>query len=256
MATHDPDARDRVTPPAPPGGPEDPVVYPAAQDRRSYVGHSPDVAHRRAAFGRRPSDVPASYERRRSVLPYVIGAALLLLLIPLVAHLRSREQVATRWGEIDSTATAAGEVAAPAGAKQRFAEWAAEGGNNVLPQESEENHPYTSQGIRLLADALAEATQGAKVENARQRIDDLRVQADRLQSSPGTDKHAEYAHAAFVSAAKLVGELHAAKPGAKGASGDDEALMEAANAVKADAPLSPQGEQVRKFFRLVAKTLP
>jgi hypothetical protein len=258
MPPYDPNERDRV-PPAPSssasGGPEDPVVYPAAEDRRSYVGHSPDDAHRRAAFGRRPSDVPLTYERR-SIVPYVIGFLVLVALVPLVMHLGGRDRTAARWGEPDSTATTAagGEVVhAPAGAKQRFADWAAEGGGAALPQESEENHPYTSQGIRLLADALTEATQGVKIADARQLIDDLRVQADRLQSSPGQDKHSEYAHAAFVAAAKLVGELNDAKH--TGAD-DAGALMTAANAVKPDAPLSPQGEQVRKFFRLAAKGLP
>jgi hypothetical protein len=257
MATHYPNARDRGPQPDGLGGPEDPVVYPADQDQRSYVGSSADDAHRRAAFGRRPTDVPLTYERRRSILPYVIGALLLLALIPLVGHLRGRDQVAARWGDTATTA-AGGEVdrdapAAPAGAKQRFSEWAAEGGNTALPQESEENHPYTSQGIRLLADALAEASQGVKIDDARQRIDDLRVQADRLQSSPGKDQHAEYAHAAFVSAAKLVAELHAAK---RTAAGDADELTTAATVIKPDQPLSPQGENVRRFFRLAAKALP
>jgi hypothetical protein len=255
MAAYDPDERDRATPPAD-GGPEDPVVYPAAQDRRSYAGHTPDDAHRRAAFGRRPTDVPVSHERRPNIVPYVLGLLLLVALVPLVSHLRERDDAVPWGGATDSTATAGGEVgavSAPAGAKQRFADWAAEGGNAALPQESEENHPYTSQGIRLLADALTETTQGVKLPNARQLIDDLRVQADRLQSSPGEDKHAEYAHAAFVSAAKLMAELHDAKR-----TGSDDAgeLAAAANAVKPDAPLSPQGAQVRKFFRLAAKAIP
>ena len=257
MATYDPNDRDRVPPTGGLGGPEDPVVYPAEQDRRNYAGSaSPDDAHRRAAFGRRPTDVPVTYERRRSILPYVIGALLLLALIPLIGNLRNREQVAARWGE-PATQAAGGEVdpnapSAPAGAKQRFVEWSAEGGNTALPQESEENHPYTSQGLRLLADALAEATHGSKIADARQRIDDLRVQADRLQSSPGEDRHAQYANAAFVSASKLIAEMHDSKHAA--ASNSSE-LMEAAKAVNPERALSPQGEQVRKFFRLAAKAL-
>ena len=255
MASQDPNDRDRVIPPGRAGGPEDPVVYPAEQDRRANAGGTLDDAHRRAAFGRRPTDVPVTYERRRSILPYVIGALLLIALIPLVSRMRGRDQVAQRWG--DTTVASGGEVGrdvgAPAGAKQRFAEWAAEGGSNALPQESEENHPYTSQGIRLLADAIAEASQGLKSADVRPRTDELRSQADRLQSSPGDDKHAEYAHAAFVSAAKLLGELREAKGGA---GVDAKELTAAADAVVPAKALSPQGEQVRTFFRLAARSLP
>ena len=255
MASQDPNDRDRVIPPGRAGGPEDPVVYPASQDRRVNAGGTPDDAHRRAAFGRRPSDVPMTYERRRSILPYVIGALLLVALIPLVGRVRGGDEAAPRWG--DTTIASGGEVGrdvgAPAGAKQRFAEWAAEGGSNPLPQESEENHPYTSQGIRLLADAITEASQGLKVADVRQRTDELRTQADRLQSSPGDDKHAEYAHAAFLSATKLIGELHEAK---QSAAGDTKELAAAAGAINPAAALSPQGEQVRKFFRLAAKAMP
>ena len=56
-----------------------------------------------------------------------------------------------------------------------------------------------------------------------------------------------------MSAAKLVAELHDAKHAAASNAGE---LMEAANAVKPDTPLSPQGEKARKFFRLAAKALP
>ncbi len=240
MSTHDPD---------------DPVVRPAEDDRRTEVGRRADDAHRRAAFGRRPSDVPAPLERRRSLIPYVIGILLLVALVPLLGRMRGLDERPPAGG--DSMASAGGEVghevSAPAGAKQRFSEWAAEGGNNALPQESEENHPYTSQGIRLLADALAEATQGVKIEHARQRIDDLRVQADRLQSSPGVDRHAEYAHAAFATAATLIAELHDVKPGA---ANDGREVAAAADSVRPDAPLSPQGEKVRRYFRTAAKALP
>ena len=255
MARHDPNDHDRVVPPGRAGGPEDPVVYPAEQDRRANAGGTPDDAHRRAAFGRRPTDVPLTYERRRSILPYVIGALLLIALVPLVGRMRGGEEPPPRWG--DTTIASGGEVGrdvgAPAGAKQRFSEWAAEGGNDALPQESEENHPYTSQGIRLLADAIAEASQGLKVTDVRPRTDELRTQADRLQSSPGDDKHAEYARAAFASATTLLGALHQAK---RGAAGDTSELAAAAAAINPATALSPQGEQVRKFFRLAATSLP
>ena len=79
------------------------------------------------------------------------------------------------------------------------------------------------------------------------------MQADRLQSSPGKDQHAEYAHAAFVIAAKLVAQVQDAK-GAAASSGNE--LTAAANAIDPARPLSPQGENVRKFFRLAAKALP
>ena len=246
MATHDPLDRDRRDP--------------------ALADTTPDEAHRRAAFGRRPGDVPVLPERRRSVLPWVVGALLLLALIPLLGRLRGpaesdapsqaaaypTDSAAVAGGA--ATVASAGEVerGGGAGAVQRFTGWANEGGNQALPLESEENHPYTSQGIRLLADALDEATRTAGLTNAGQRVSEIRAQAGRLQASSDIDEHAEHAHAAFVSAARLIGELHDRDH--PGASNGGE-LMSLARAIEAGKPLSPQGERVRRFFRKAAEAL-
>jgi hypothetical protein len=135
---------------------------------------------------------------------------------------------------------------AGAGAVQQFVTWANQGGNQALPQESEENHPYTAQGIRLLADALGAATNGRGGENAA-AVARIRSQADQLQRSSDDDRHAEYAHAAFMDASRLLGQLHGGEAQAT--------LTAAASRVMPDRPLSPQGEQVRAFFRQAATVM-
>jgi hypothetical protein len=133
-----------------------------------------------------------------------------------------------------------------AGAVQQFVTWANQGGNQALPQESEENHPYTSQGIRLLADALGAASTGQGGDHAA-TVSRIRSQADQLQRSSDNDEHAEYAHAAFMDAARLIGQQHGGEARAE--------LTAAASRIAPDRPLSPQGEQVRAFFRTAARIM-
>lgn len=63
-----------------------------ADARRPLAEGGPDAAHRRAAFGRRPDDVPVLPGRRR-VWPWVLGVLLLLALLaflpPLLRSLRA-----------------------------------------------------------------------------------------------------------------------------------------------------------------------
>jgi hypothetical protein len=225
--------------------------------------------HRRAAFGTRPGDVPMTEHRRRSPARWLIPLLLVLALVPLLARLGDRGERRDVAGRDDPAAmsVAAGEVdrgvggtgvggpgmsAGIAGSIERFIEWAEKGGNEALPVESEENHPYTSQGIRLLADALTEATRVGTVQNAAERVREIRAQADRLQRSSGRDEHAEHAHAAFTGAARLIAELRA---GGDAAASNGSQLMAAARAIEPGEPLSPQGEQVRQFFRKAAAAM-
>ncbi|GLC25804.1 hypothetical protein [Roseisolibacter agri] len=133
-----------------------------------------------------------------------------------------------------------------AGAVRQLVTWANQGGNQALPQESEANHPYTAQGLRLLADALGAASSGRGGEHAA-AVARVRRQADLLQASPDDDQHAEYAHAAFMDAARVIGDLRGGEARAE--------LTAAASRVQAGRALSPQGEQVRAYFRLAAAAL-
>jgi hypothetical protein len=152
-----------------------------------------------------------------------------------------------------SMGVAGGEVvgdaasgAAGAGAVQQFVTWAQQGGNQALPQESEANHPYTARGIRLLADALGASTAGQGGDQAA-AVSRIREQAGQLERSSDDDRHAEYAHAAFMDAARVIGALHGGEAQAE--------LTAAASRVMPDRALSPQDEQVRAFFRQAASVM-
>jgi hypothetical protein len=216
----------------------------------------------------RPADIPV--ERRDAAAPVVTETAhrssplkwlipLLLLLVigfALTRNRRTEPEVAAVDPSSTQTTAATGEVAAPAAgaaavgatgsnAVQAFVTWANQGGNNALPQESEDNHPYTTQGLRLLADALGAASTG-RGGDYTQRVQNIRAQAERLQTSSDNDQHAEYAHAAFRDAAVLIGEL-------RGSAANE--LTQSANAIQPALPLSPQGNEVRAFFRQAATAL-
>jgi hypothetical protein len=219
----------------------------------------------------RPADIPvqrtgaatpvATETRRSSPLKWLIPLLLLLVIgYALTRNRRAEPEVAavdpsstqqTATGEVAGGAAATGAAAGAAagattggGAVQQFITWANEGGNDALPQESEDNHPYTSQGLRLMADALAAASTGRS--QFTQGVADIRAQAQRLQTSSDNDQHAEYAHAAFVSAARMIGEL-------RGTPANE--LTQSANLIQPALPLSPQGNEVRSFFRQAATAM-
>jgi hypothetical protein len=212
----------------------------------------------------RPADIPVERRdaapvvtetRRGSPLKWLIPLLLLLAIgFALTRNRRAEPEVAAVDPSSTQTTTSAGEVAgagAAAGATtgsnavQEFVTWANQGGNEALPQESEDNHPYTTQGLRLLADALGSATAG-RGGDYTQRVQNIRAQAERLQTSSDNDQHAEYAHAAFVDAATLIGQL-------RGSPANE--LTQSANVIQPALPLSPQGTEVRAFFRQAASAL-
>ena len=218
----------------------------------------------------RPADIPVERKgaapvvtetRRGSPLKWLIPLLLLLVIgFALTRNRRAEPEVAAVDPSSTQSATATGEVAAPAagaavtgaaagaagaGAVQQFVTWANQGGNDALPQESEDNHPYTSQGLRLMADALDAASAG-RGGDYTQRVQNIRAQAERLQTSSDNDQHAEYAHAAFRDAAVLMGEL-------RGSPANE--LTQSANLIQPALPLSPQGNEVRAFFRQAASAL-
>ena len=204
------------------------------------------------------TEIRVEKKEKRAIWPWLLGLAALALLLFLFRRGDNTPDVAATDTATSVVRAAGGDVAAAgasaagaaAGAEgatavARFVSWANEGGNNALPQESEDNHPYTSQGIRLMSDALDQAVAGHGAEHAA-RVTAIRARVEQLQASSANDQHAEYAHAAFTDAAKLMGELGA---------GNAAQLTRAANAIQPTRPLSPQGTEVRAFFRLAAQSL-
>jgi hypothetical protein len=232
-----------------PGGPLGPKVAPRLRDPLV----SPSEARARTrdrdrAAGEPIPKRPAERRRRFPLWLLLIPLLVMPLLLmrpdrdddaPVVGAAQGAEAVAAAQPDPSLTTSAAAGELATADSVRRFAEWANRGGNQALPAESEENHPYTREGIRLLADALGEV--GATPDRVRA----IRARADQLQRAPDDDRHAEYARAAFVDASRLIGELR----------GGGDALLQAANAIEPDRALSPQGPEVRAYFRRAAVAL-
>jgi hypothetical protein len=209
---------------------------PGPRDRDAAVAEPAVVEPVATQPAGRPAGRPV-WRRRRSRFWLLLFP---LLLLPLLMRDGDRADVDGRTGDASvTTSTAGGEVVA-GGAVDRFAEWANRGGDAAVPAESEDTHPYTTEGIRLLADALGEA--GGTAD----RVSAIRIRGDQLgRAAGGGDRHAEYAHAAFVDAARLIGELR----------GGADPLLSAANAVRPGRPLGPQSAEVRAFFRQAAAAL-
>ena len=234
---------------------------PYDNDRDRLGGVPPNTRPADVPVERRDAAAPVVTETRRgSPLKWLIPLLLLLVIgFALTRNRRAEPEVAAVDPSSTQTAASAGEVAgaatgaaagAAAGATgsnavQQFVTWANQGGNDALPQESEDNHPYTTQGLRLLADALGAASTG-RGGDYTQRVQNIRAQAERLQTSSDNDQHAEYAHAAFRDAATLIGEL-------RGSPANE--LTQSANVIQPALPLSPQGNEVRAFFRQAASAL-
>lgn len=257
MASHD--QNDPLRDPLPPTA--------GGRDQREMERtlHGTHRASARGDAGRREAAPAVAGPRRRRGLPFWLTTLALVLVAGwALARLTGRDggAVAASYpgtpagagvatasgGEVAGGGGIGASSAAAGGAVAQFASWANEGGNQALPAESEANHPYTSQGIRLLADALAQASTAAGTDHAA-RVETIRARATQLQTAEDDDRHAQYAHAAFVDAARLIGELQ----GARGAGGAD--LTTAAGAIDPEQPLSPQGTQVRAFFRQAASAL-
>jgi len=150
-----------------------------------------------------------------------------------------------------ASASAAGEVdlaaaSAPAAA-ERYADWEAR--MHAAAPAAAVRREQVADGIRLLADAVSDATPNTEEQLAEQ-LAAMRWHGEQLALQPADTTYADYAdaghaHAAFAHAAMLLGAL----PEVPG--GVTEALTRAADAVDAR-PLAAQGPAVRTFFRRAA----
>ena len=149
-------------------------------------------------------------------------------------------------------ATSAGIREGAPGALSDFVAWTNE---NRARQEADTTHAFTAEGIRHLADAIAEIvdrdTTGAMM--LRQRADTIRGLADALQRNWQSTNHAEYARRAFMEATMALESLRDQRY--PNAATQVAQVRQAAEGVQANQTLLPQRQQVQQFFDRAAEAL-
>ena len=195
-------------------------------------------------------------EKKRSILPLILGALALLLLLGYCFTRDRGGAVAdtTAAGGAPDTIRAAGETAAGGAAAAAggaaVADFVAYAGARDTAQETEANHQYTAGGVRRLAaalDELAAAGAGGSAAAAvdiRAYADSMRRSVDRLQRSGADDRHADDAKAAFSAAVSAMTTIDRAR----GRTRDVAPMRAIYGELKSTQPLLPQLGTVQRFF--------
>lgn len=197
--------------------------------------------------------------KERSAWPWILlGLALLALLL---WYLLGRDDVDdgvvadTAAGVVTDTSAAPGAMPGAAGDAGAVAAFLAYTDERRARQDADLTHEYTADGIRGLAAALDVVARQDTVGGAalQPRLDSLRQGADALQRNAESMQHAEQTRAAFTSAAGIMAAVQERRFPDLG----DEVgqVREAAEAVRAGAPLLEQRAQVQTFFDRAAAVL-
>ena len=117
------------------------------------------------------------------------------------------------------------------------------------PEVLQLDHGHTSEGLRLLAAALEAADAPLAAAHAR----GIRRAADLLGDDPRSLRHAAMTRGAFLSAAEALRALRSSS--ADTASGSDDRVRRAAEAIRADQPLRSQRARIERFFDEAAAAL-
>lgn len=211
------------------------------------------------------AQIPIERKNRSSMLPLIIGAILLLLLLGWCWSRRDNDDVVPAASDTTAAAGAAtGAAGSAAGSSTGAAAGAANtnaGGSGAVAQfvqfvasrdtaqETEGNHQYTSQGIRLLASALDGIAGGNP--SIAQQADSMRSSVDRLQRSSDKDLHADDARAAFNAAVSAMEAIDKAR----GRTRDVAPMRAIAKELKSTQPLMPQLGVVHRFFEAARDAL-
>jgi hypothetical protein len=114
------------------------------------------------------------------------------------------------------------------------------------PAEIPPSHDYAADRIRSLAAALETI---AASEPMRERIQTLRVAADRIQQDPQSLQQADHVRGVFISAIDVMAAVHQDRlPTSDALRQQIGETRQAAEAVQADQPLLQQKKRVKAFF--------
>lgn len=197
-----------------------------------------------------------------SIWPWIIGLIVLALLIWALAEmLGGRDDARTtavpgdtvpRTQEVAPAPTtdpaAPGVATAAPAAVQEFERWV---DRRDAQTDMGQQHQYTINGLRQLADAIESLAQRHEARPAvQQSIQSVRQQADRLeQSDPAATQHANLTRDAFTSAADAIGTLHREHHAqATGLENQVTQVRQAAQAIQTGTPLLQQQQEVQTFF--------
>jgi hypothetical protein len=196
-------------------------------------------------------------EKKRNLLPLILGALALLLLLGYCLTRDRGGAVAdtTAATAAPDTVRAAGDAgttgaAAAIGGGAAVADFVAFAGARDTAQETEANHQYTAGGVRRLAaalDELAAAGAGGSAAAAvdiRAYADSMRRSVDRLQQSAADDRHADDAKAAFSAAVSAMTAIDRAR----GRTRDVAPMRAIYGELDSARPLLPQLGTVQRFF--------
>jgi hypothetical protein len=193
--------------------------------------------------------------RRRSTVPWVLGAAMIVALLVVLWPQRVGGPAGeyTVAGANDAAATAVESGAADAdsviGDFARFV--SGRRTRDVLGPR----HEYTAEGIRRLAAAIAAVTtqDSVAVGALEPRIQALRLRAEALQRDPKVDTHALRTREAFLLAASILNDAQDRR--FPHLDGDAATVRRAAESIVAGEALTKQADAVERFFERSAHLL-
>lgn len=186
------------------------------------------------------AEIRVEEKKRRGLLPFVLGAILLLLLLGWCT-MRDRT---TGTGTLADTTRVS--TAPPATAARDFITYVT---TRDTVQETEANHQYTAGGVRRLATGLEEIAAGNP--DIAVYADSMRSAVDRLQQSAETDRHADDAKAAFSAAVSAMEQVSRTR----GSDLDVGTLRAIYNDLSSQQPLLPQLPVVQRFFEAARDAL-
>lgn len=187
-------------------------------------------------------------EKRGSYWPWLVGILAVLIGVWIWAAVADPED-----DQQQAAADVAPSAGVPAGTSgtmaapiREYVQFARDANAMAGNADMGRAHGYTAEGLRKLDAALEHLVQQRPSEGTRTSLDGFRQAAQRIQRDPSSEQHAGTVREAFTRAAELIAGMNA---------GAGTSVQEAAESIKADAPLLAQRENVQRFFRESAEAL-
>lgn len=118
--------------------------------------------------------------------------------------------------------------------------------NKEIQERMGTDHEVTASALIKLSSAIEDLAQ----EDYTQQINELRQNAEEIQSNPQSSEHAEKVSVAFTNAANLLSQIQ--QNNFPEAESDVQEVKEKADKLQADKQLLNQKEEVKSFFQEAA----
>ena len=212
------------------------------------------------------AEIPIQRKERSNLLPLILLALVALGLLAFCFTRRNTPatagadstRAAPATADTTRTATApapaagaAAGAAATTGDSSAVAQFSRFVAARDTSQETEGQHAYTAQGVRLLAGALDQVAGQNGSAAIKVYADSMRSSIDRLQNKGPKDVHAEDAKAAFSAAVSAMSTIDKAQ----GRTADVAPMRAIYGRLKPGQPLLPQLATVNEFFQSADQAL-